>query len=124
MIREAIEDARRTAKELPAFTAAFLMLVALCIGAHGAVFYEADGEQLKLTAADSMSRTATKSIDAISRMRDRAECAMKTPGFTVIVGLRQYEMELSIPIASVQSLFESARTDVVRVFARNLNMAA
>jgi hypothetical protein len=100
------------------------MLVALCIGAHGAVFYEADGEQLKLTAADSMSRTATKSMGAISHMRRRAECAMKVPGVTVIVGLRQYEMELSVPIASVQSLFESARTDVVRVFAHNLNMAA
>jgi hypothetical protein len=124
MIREAIEEAKQTAEELPAFTAAVLMLVALCIGAHCAVFYEADGEQLKLTAADSMSRTATKSIDAIGRMRSRAECAMKTPGFTVIVGLRHYEMELSVPIASVQSLFENARTDVVRVFAPNLNMAA
>jgi hypothetical protein len=124
MIREAIEDARQTAEELPSFTAAFLMLVALCIGAHCAVFYEADGEQLKLTAADSMTRTATKGIDAMSRMRDRAECAMKIPGFTVIVGLRQYEMELSVPIASVQSLFENARTDVVRVFAHDLNMAA
>lgn len=124
MIREVIEDARQTAQELPLFTAAFLMLVALCIGAHCAVFYEADGEQLKLTAVDSMSRTATKGIDAISRMRGRAECAMKTPGVTVIVGLRQYEMELSVPIASVQSLFENARTDVVRVFARNHNVAA
>jgi hypothetical protein len=124
MIREVIEDAKQTARELPAFTAAFLMLVALCIGAHCAVFYEADGEQLKLTAADSMSRTATKGMDAISRMRSQAECAMKIPGFTVIFGLRQYEMELSVPIASVQSLFENARTDVVRVFARDLNLAA
>jgi hypothetical protein len=124
MIREAIEETKQTAQELPAFTAAVLMLVALCIGAHCAVFYEADGEQLKLTAPDPMTRTATKGIDAMSRMRDRAECAMKIPGVTVIVGLRQYEMELSVPVASVQSLFESARTDVVRVFAHNLNMAA
>jgi len=124
MIREAIEEAKQTAQELPAFTAAVLMLVALCIGAHCAVFYEADGEQLKLTTADSMSRTATKGIDAIGRMRGRAECAMKIPGFTVIVGMRQYEMEISVPIASVQSLFENARTDVVRAFARNLDMAA
>ena len=124
MIREAIEDARQTARELPAFPAAFLMLVALCIGAHGAVFYEADGEQLKLTAADSMTRTATRGLDAMSRMRNRAECAMKIPGVTVIVGLRQYEMELSVPVASVESLFENARTDVARVFSRDLRVAA
>ena len=69
MIREAIEEAKQTAQELPAFTAAVLMLVALCIGAHCAVFYEADGEQLKLTAADPMTTTATEGIDALGRMR-------------------------------------------------------
>jgi hypothetical protein len=121
MMREVMEEARETAREMPAFTAAFLLLVALCVGARCAVFYEADGEQPKLIAAESVSRAVTEGTDAISRMRARAECPLKTPGFTVVVGLRQYEMELSVPIASVQSLFNDAHMNVVHLAARRLD---
>ena len=113
MMREVIEEARQTAQEMPAFAVAFVLLAAMCIGVHCAVFYEADGEQLKLVTHSDTGGNAVEGSEAIRRMRAHVGCSLKTPGITVVVGLRQYNMELSVPAASVRSLFESARRDVV-----------
>jgi hypothetical protein len=117
MIREVVEEAREIVGEMPGFAAAFLLLTMLCIGARCAVFYEADGEELKLVADDRVGDATTDASDVIGRMLARTGCSMKTPGFTVIVGLRQYGVELSIPAASVRSLFENARLNVRNTFA-------
>ncbi len=85
----------RLCDEMPAFVAAFLLLVAMCVGVRCAVFYEADGEQLRLIT-EGVNAEAMSENDAISRMRAHAECSVKVPGFTVIVGVRQYNMELSV----------------------------
>lgn len=107
MIREVIQEIRQIRYEMPAFTAAFLLLVALCIGVRCAIFYEADGEQLRFVADQNGARSDVKTDmegDPMQRMYARVECPVKIPGVTVIVGLRQYSMELSVPIASFRSL--------------------
>jgi len=114
MIGGVLEEVRQIVREMPAFAGAFLLLVAMCVGVHGAVFYEADGEQLKLIADGNANHASLEHGNAIARMRERAECSMrKTPGITVIVGLRQYDVELSVSVASVRALFENAQMNVV-----------
>jgi hypothetical protein len=34
------------------------------------------------------------------------------PGFTVIVGVHQYSMELSVPVPNVHALFEDVQANV------------
>ena len=123
MIREVIEEARQIMDEMPAFVAAFLLLVAMCVGVRCAVFYEADGEQLRLVT-EGVNAEAMSENDAISRMRAHAECSVKVPGFTVIVGVRQYNVELSVPVPSVRALFENARINRLRVFPAEVNERA
>lgn len=106
MIDEVIQEARRIRYEMPAFTAAFLLLVALCVGVRAAIFYEADGEQLKLIADKS-----DQQADPMRRMYERVGCPMKIPGLTVIISLREYSMELSVPMMSVRSLLNNAHSD-------------
>ena len=110
----AIEDARQTLREMPLFAAAVLMMVALGMGVHAAVFYEADGESLRLVADKSEPSTADETTDPMTRMRARLGCPEKIPGFTLVVGMSHYNLELSVPVRGMQTMFEDARSDVAR----------
>jgi hypothetical protein len=115
-----IQEARQILDEMPAFAAAFLLLVAMCIGVRCAVFYEADGEQLKLITDRADAAAMTKE-DPFGRMHARNECSPKIPGFTVIFGVRQFHLELSVPVTGMQSLFENTRWNVVSAIAAEPN---
>lgn len=130
MIWEVVEEARQIMREMPGFTATFLVLMVLCIGVRCAVFYEADGDHFKLIAdrhhqqAHLEGKDVFETTDAISRMRARIACPMKIPGFTLIVGWRQLDMEVSVPITSVTDFFEDAHMDVVMLFTHTLPATA
>jgi hypothetical protein len=93
----AIEDARQVLREMPLFAAAVLLMVALGLGVHAAVFYEADGESLRLVA-DKSEPSADETNDPMTRMRARLGCPEKIPGFTLVVGMSHYNLELSVPV--------------------------
>jgi|UPI00047B8747 hypothetical protein len=118
MIREVIQDARQIRREMPVFTELFLLLVALCIGVRGAVFYEADGENLRLVADKGEAQA-----DPLNRMYARARCPMRIPGFTVIVGLHQYSVELSVPAATVHAFLNSTHPASFRTFIPEVRVA-
>jgi len=113
-MQRAIEDARQMLREMPLFAAAVLMMVALGMGVHAAVFYEADGESLRLVADKSEPSTADETNDPMTRMRARLGCPEKIPGFTLVVGMSHYNLELSVPVRGMQTMFEDARSDVAR----------
>ena len=124
-MQEAIEDARRTFREMPLFAAAVLMMVALGVGVRAAIFYEADGEDLRLTADRSEPNETSEAHDPMTRMRARLGCAEKIPGFTVVVGLSHYNLELSVPVRGIDMIFDQSRPDVARVLpALELRSAA
>jgi hypothetical protein len=110
----AIEDARQVLREMPLFAAAVLMMVALGMGVHAAVFCEADGESLRLVADKSEPSAADETNDPMTRMRARLGCPEKIPGFTLVVGMSHYNLELSVPVRGMQTMFEDARSDVAR----------
>ena len=113
-MQRAIEDARQMLREMPLFAAVVLMMVALGMGVHAAVFYEADGESLRLVADKSEPSTADETNDPMTRMRARLGCPEKIPGFTLVVGMSHYNLELSVPVRGMQTMFEDARSDVAR----------
>ena len=124
-MRGAIEDARRTFREMPLFTAAVFVMVALGVGVRAAIFYEADGEDLRLIADRSEPNDASEANDPMTRMRARLGCAEKISGFTVVVGLSHYNVELSVPVRGMDTLFDHAQPDVARVLpALDLRSAA
>jgi hypothetical protein len=98
---------------MPLFAAAVLMMVALGLGVHAAVFYEADGESLRLVA-DKSEPSADETNDPMTRMRARLGCPEKIPGFTLVVGMSHYNLELSVPVRGMQTMFEDARSDVAQ----------
>jgi hypothetical protein len=116
MMRVAIEEIRQFLREMPGAAAALLIAVILGVGAHAAIFYEADGEDFRLVANRSTGRATdeVEGVDPLSRMRSRIQCAEKIPGFTLIVGLSDYNVELTVPVTGMPSLFEDARADVAR----------
>lgn len=109
MLRETIHDLRNVAREMPWFAAAVLLSVAVCIGVNASIFDEAEEEHLRMSA-NRADVSMTSSIEEVkSRLLNR--CPMeKIPGFTVIVGLRQYSLELSVPIGRVRSRTDDAWT--------------
>jgi hypothetical protein len=118
MIREVFDEAREIRREMPAFTACVLLLIVLCIGVRGAIFCRADGESLRLIA----NRTEAQ-LDPIRRMDAQSECPVRVPGVTVIVGLRDYSMELSVPAATVHALLRVVQPDSFRTFAPEVRIA-
>ena len=123
MMREVMDEARQILHEMPAFAAVFLLAVAMCVGVRCAIFLEADGEQLRLIA-DAASENTPDANDPIGRMRALGECSARVPGFTGIVGLRQYNMELSVPVTSVRALFKNARMNSARAFRLQVHRTA
>ena len=122
-----IEDARQMLREMPLFAAAVFLMFALGLGVHAAVFYEADGESLRLIADKSEPTDAieaTERDDPMTRMRARLGCPDKIPGFTVVVGLSHYNLELSVPVRGMRSMFEDARSDVARTLEPETTMQA
>ncbi|MBS1822138.1 MAG: hypothetical protein JST61_09220 [Acidobacteria bacterium] len=113
MMRVAFEELRQLFRETPGAAAALLIAVVLGIGVHAALFYEADGEDLRLAANHSVANVASEveAADPFTRMRARIHCPDKVPGFTLIVGLREYNVELSVPVADFASLFERTRPE-------------
>ena len=111
----AIEDARRTFREMPLFAAAVLLMVAMGVGVRAAIFYEADGEVLRLIADRSEPNGVSEAKDPMTRMRSRLGCPEKIPGFTVVLGLSHYNLELSVPVRGMDMIFDQSRPDVARV---------
>ena len=113
-----IDEARQVMREMPGFAVAVMVMIALGMGAHAAIFYEADGEDLRLIADKSEpgeGNDGSDVSDPMTRMRARLGCAEKIPGFTVIVGLSHYNLELSVPVRGMQTAFDNARPEVARV---------
>ena len=125
MVRRTIDEVAQFLQDSPGFVAVVVMVVVIGVGAHAAIFDEADGEQLRLTADRNNTHAADESADPLRRMRSRIACAEKIPGFTVIVGLSEYNIELSVPVVGMRSLFDDARSDVATTLsARDLRNAA
>jgi hypothetical protein len=93
---------------MPWFAAAVLLSVALCVGVNASVLGEAEEEHVRLSA-NRISVPMASSIEEVkSRLLHRCP-AEKIPGFTVIVALRQYSVELSVPMGKVRSRTDDAR---------------
>jgi hypothetical protein len=108
MLRETVLDLRNVARDMPWFAAAVLLSVALCVGVNASVLGEAEEEHLRLSANRVDVPMASSIEEVKSRLLHRCP-AEKIPGFTVIVALRQYSVELSVPMGRVRLRTDDAR---------------
>lgn len=111
MMRETILDLRNTVREMPWFAAAVALSVAIGVGVNAIVFDEADGDQVRVSAS-RLEADVTGLREAKSRMLEHRCPGEKIPGFTVIVALRQYSVELSVPMRGVGPLFDDGRASL------------
>jgi hypothetical protein len=110
MMRETILDLRNTVREMPWLGAAVALSVAIGVGVNASFFDEADGDQIRVSASRVDGEIV--SFDGeMSRLSHRC-MGEKIPGFTVIVALRQYSLELSVPMHGVRPLFDDARASL------------
>ena len=107
MIAELLQDVRTDLREIPGFVAMVVLAIAAGIGFNMAAFYEADGDELRLSASRGQSIE-----EQMDRLRLSSCSAELKPGFTVIVGVRQYSVELSVPVSGARSLFCNTRTNI------------
>ncbi len=106
MIVELVRDVKTEVRESPGVAAAVVLAVAAGVGCNAAFFWQADGEELRLSASRGQS-----TADQVERLQAQ-NCSELTPGFTVIVGLHQYSVEVSVPVPGVQTLLEDVRANV------------
>ena len=105
MMAELLRDVKAEVNESPGVAAVVVLAVAFGAGCNTAFFSQADGERLGVSASRGQS-----TADQVERLRAQS-CFMK-PGFTVIVGVHQYSMELSVPAPNVHALFEDVQANV------------
>jgi hypothetical protein len=111
MVRETVHDLRNVVREMPWFAAAVTLSVAIGVGVNASFFDEADGDQIRVSA-NRIDDEVARFDGAMSRFSHR--CAgEKIPGFTVIVALRRYSVELSVPMHGVPPLFDDARASLM-----------
>ena len=106
MMAELLRDVKTEARESPGVAAAVVLAVAAGVGCNAAFFWQADGEGLRLRASRGQS-----TADQVERLQAQT-CAELTPGFTVIVGLHQYSVEVSVPVPGLPTLLEDVRANV------------
>jgi hypothetical protein len=105
MWTELLQDVRADVRELPGVATAVVLAVAMGIGFNAAVFCEADGDEVRFSTSH-----VSMPEERLNMLRSHECAASMRPGFTVIVGLRQYTVELSVPVAGVRTLVEDARS--------------
>jgi hypothetical protein len=109
MIAELLEDVKTELREFPWLWVMVVLTIVAGLDFNLAIFGGADGSHLRLSA----SHGAAAEVQ-MNRLRMQGCTTGQTPGFTVIVGLRRYSMELSVPVEGVRSLLEETRMDVSR----------
>jgi len=109
MLRETVHDLRSVVREMPWFGAAVLLSVAVSVGVNASILDEAEEEHVRLSANRGDVAVVSGIEEVKSRLLHRCPTE-KIPGFTVIVALRQYSVELSVPTGSARSLTDDART--------------
>ena len=105
MLKETVLDLRNVVRDMPWFGVAVLLSVAIGVGVNASFFAEADGDSLRIRAGrvDEMS-----CFDGTMRRLIHRCTEEKIPGFTVILALRQYSLELSVPM---RPLLDDARAE-------------
>lgn len=107
MIAELLHEMKAEIREFPWLWAMVLLTIVAGIDFNLAIFGGADSSHLRFSA--SHGAAAEMQMD---RFRMHSCSTGLTPGFTVIVGLRRYSMELSVPVNGVRSLLKHTRMDV------------
>jgi hypothetical protein len=107
MIAELLQEMKAEMREFPWLSLMVLLTIVAGIDFNLAIFGGADGSHLRLSASHGPAAEVQ-----MNRVRMHGCSTGLTPGFTVIVGLRRYSMELSVPVDSVRSLLEDVRMDV------------
>jgi len=118
MMADLLQDVKTDLREIPGFVALVVLVVAAGIGFNVAMFYAADGDELRLSASRGQSIE-----EQMDRLRLNSCSAERKPGFTVIVGLRQYSVELSVPVAGARSLFCDVRANIACTTRENERFA-
>jgi hypothetical protein len=105
-----VEEAKQAVREIPWAVAAFLCAIVYGLGGHASIFYQADGDNIRMVAdRDSGERHAGHASRLLERVEAATMCEQKIPGFTVVVGLREYSFELSVPVEGMRSLLKDAQ---------------
>lgn len=113
MISSLFDEARQLVREMPLAVAVFLAAVVLGLGAHAMVMNEADGESVRLVANRHVSwQSGAPWPRTVARLR--SECQEKIPGFTVIVGLNEYSLELSVPTVRMNMVLAKAQSKLAK----------
>ena len=107
MIAELLRDVKAEINESPGVAAVVVLAIAFGAGCNAAFFCQADGERLGVSASRGQS-----TADQVERLREQSCFMGLKPGFTVIVGVHQYSMELSVPVPNVHALFEDVQANV------------
>lgn len=108
-MRETILDLHNTVREMPWFAAVVALLVAIGAGVNACILDEADGDHVLVSASRIDDQTARLDESVKARLMGHRCATKKIPGFTVVVALRQYSLELSVPVHGVDSLVEDSR---------------
>lgn len=107
MMAELLRDTRTGLREFPWSAALIVLAVVVDGGFNMAILNHPDGDRLQIRVNRQFSTKERVDQHRLNR------CSQEpNPGFTIIAGLRQYSMELSVPVAGVRSLLDGARTDV------------
>jgi hypothetical protein len=107
MIAELLQDLKAEVQEFPEFAAAVLLTIVVGIGFNAAVFRNAIGDEFQVHASQGLS-----AIEQVEELRAHNCSAELKPGFTVVIGLRKYNVEMSVPLDGVRSLFNDIQTNV------------
>jgi hypothetical protein len=114
MMAELLRDVKADLREMPGVPIAVALAIAVGVGCNAVVFWQADGEGLRVSASREQSTE-----DKVEQLHAKICSAELTPGFTVILGLRQYSVEVSVPVPVVRSLAGNVKANVAAAWCKH-----
>jgi len=116
MLMTCIEEARLMLREMPWTAAALLVAIVFGMGAHASIFYEADGDHVRVVADRDLHAKGTPA-KLLTMVEQKTMCNEKIPGFIVVVGLSEYSVELSVPVEGMRSMLEETQMKLADSFS-------
>jgi hypothetical protein len=105
-----IEDLKQTGREMPWFAVTVLMAVAVGVGLNVEVIGGADGDQARV----AMSRVENSMVVAADECERAARrCGLgDRPGVTMVIGVRSYRFEMTIPESVVRDKLDGMTAEI------------
>lgn len=107
-----LDELKLTAAEMPWYFVAVLVAVMLCAGVQTEIVCGADGDRARVSIGrmETSLDSSMEHVAAACEREARLSIPVNTPGVTMLIGVRSYWFEMTVPKAAIEAKLATMRS--------------